>query len=89
LRYILLAYVFMSVITFLGFGWDKRAARLGRWRVRESTLHACEALGGFPGALAGQQVFRHKTSKRGYLLVLWAIIVLHAIVWFWWLWSRN
>ena len=89
LRYLLLAYVVMSLITFVCFGWDKRAARLGRWRVRESTLHGLELLGGFPGTLVGQRVFRHKTYKRSYRLVLWAIIALHAIAWFWWLWSRN
>ena len=89
LSIVLCVYLVSSATTFVAFGWDKRAARRGQWRVRESTLHVLELLGGFPGALVAQQVFRHKSFKRSYRLVLWAIIVLHALAWFWWLWSRS
>jgi uncharacterized membrane protein YsdA (DUF1294 family) len=47
--------------------------------VPESTLHLMELLGGWPGALAGQRVFRHKSRKRSYRITLWLIVVLHVL----------
>jgi hypothetical protein len=40
----------VSLITFVAYALDKRAARLGRPRTPESTLHVPELLGGWPGA---------------------------------------
>ena len=59
-------------------GWDKRRARRGSRRVPEAVLHALELVGGWPGALLGMRWFRHKTHKRAYRRVTFAIIALHA-----------
>ncbi|MEM6911823.1 MAG: DUF1294 domain-containing protein [Verrucomicrobiota bacterium] len=48
-------------------------------RVPESVLHTVELLGGWPTALATQQLIRHKTRKISYQVVLWAIITLYLI----------
>ena len=77
-------YGLMSAVT-LGLYWmDKERARAGAWRVSESTLHVCELLGGWPGALIGQRAFRHKTRKQPYVFVLWIIVGLHLAAWTWW-----
>lgn len=76
---ILIVYGVMSLVTFVLFGIDKRAAIRGQWRIPEATLHFCELLGGWPGALAAQRVFHHKSRKVSYRLVLWAIIVAHLV----------
>lgn len=68
-----------SVVTFSAYGIDKRAATKRRRRIPERTLHTMELLGGWPGALLGQRVFRHKTHKTSYRLVLWGIIALHLL----------
>ncbi len=82
---ILTAYAVMSAVTFVAFWVDKRAAARNRWRTPEATLHLLELFGGWPGALLGQHVLRHKSSKARYRLALWAIIVLHAAAWLaWW-----
>ena len=60
---------------------DKRSAETGRWRTPENTLHITELLGGWPGALVAQQVFRHKTRKVSFQVVVWLIIGLHQLVW--------
>ncbi len=72
----------MSVVAFGAMGLDKRAARRGRPRWRESRLHWLEGLGGAPGSLLGQQVFRHKTRKWGYQAVFWLIVLGHAALWY-------
>ena len=71
----------MSVVALGALGFDKQRARGGGRRVPEKTLHLLEALGGWPGALVGVRLFRHKSSKPAYLVVLWLIVVLHAAGW--------
>ena len=51
-------YGLMSLITFAVYYLDKRAARLGRPRTPEVTLHVLELLGGWPGALLAQRLER-------------------------------
>jgi uncharacterized membrane protein YsdA (DUF1294 family) len=68
----------MSFATFVAYGLDKRRAGQGRRRVRESTLHWMALLGGWPGALAGQRFFRHKTKKLRFRVVLWLVAVAHV-----------
>lgn len=54
-------------------------------RIPERTLHTLELLGGWPGALVGQQLFKHKRSKAPYMRVFWVIVLLHVAAWTWWL----
>ncbi|MFK7818425.1 MAG: DUF1294 domain-containing protein [Planctomycetaceae bacterium] len=68
----------MSLICFIAYGIDKRRANLQKHRISEKHLHLLEAFGGWPGAVLGQQMFRHKTIKMSFRLVLWAIILLHV-----------
>jgi len=86
---ILIVYAVASVITFFAYGLDKRAARRGRWRTPEATLHLLELLGGFPGAMLAQRIFRHKRGKVSYLIVFWLIVAMHAAGWATWIWLRS
>ena len=56
-------YVVASVLAFVLYGVDKRAAVAGSRRIPEATLHLVAVLGGWPGAVVAQTVFRHKTQK--------------------------
>jgi uncharacterized membrane protein YsdA (DUF1294 family) len=76
-------YVPLSAVTFALYGIDKRRAVRNRRRIKESHLHACELLGGWPGALVAQRVFRHKWRKTRYMVVFWSVVVLHLLVWGW------
>ena len=75
------AYGLMSLITFAVYYLDKRAARLGRPRTPEATLHVLELLGGWPGALLAQRLIRHKNAKVGYQVVFWLIVAMHVAGW--------
>ena len=70
----------MSLFTFVVYGWDKRQARMEGQRVPEKKLHMLALLGGWPGAIAGRQVFRHKTRKTGFTLLTFAIVAVHVVV---------
>lgn len=74
-------YPLMSLITFALYGYDKKQARSQGQRTPEKVLHAAELLGGWPGALVAQQVFRHKTRKFSYQVVFWLVVLLHELFW--------
>lgn len=76
------AYLLMSLLTYAVYAADKTAARQGRQRVPERTLHLLALFGGWPGALLAQQRLRHKTRKAGFQLVFWLIVFCHAAVLF-------
>ena len=75
---VLAVFGLMSLVTFVTFGWDKRAAIKKRRRVPERRLHQLELAGGWPGALAGMRVFRHKRAKAAYTRITWGIVALHC-----------
>lgn len=77
----LFLYVFLSALTILFYGADKKRALRNRWRIPEVYLHILELLGGWPGALLAQKDFRHKLTKGTYQKVFWAIVALHGLVW--------
>jgi uncharacterized membrane protein YsdA (DUF1294 family) len=67
-------YGVLSLVALVLYRADKRAAQDGEWRTRESTLHLVALLGGWPGALAGRRLFRHKTRKQPFVTVLWLTV---------------
>ena len=76
-----LIFAAMSLLAFCLYGADKRRARQGRWRIRESTLLAVSFLGGSAGALLAMRLFHHKTRHWyfravGILGLLWQIPLL-------------
>jgi uncharacterized membrane protein YsdA (DUF1294 family)/cold shock CspA family protein len=76
-------YLAASVVAFLAYALDKSAAKNDQWRMKESTLHLIGLAGGWPGALAAQRLFRHKSSKPSFQLVSRATVVLNcgALAW--------
>ena len=64
----------ISIMTLLFYGYDKYQSMHQGFRVPEIILHAVTLAGGTPGALLGQQIFRHKTSKRSFRLWLGLIV---------------
>ena len=70
------AFLALNLAAFALFGIDKAKARVGAWRVAESTLLMLAFVGGTLGAYAGRAVFRHKTRKQPFNSNLFAIAVL-------------
>ena len=72
---IALVYLVASAVAFLMYWADKSAARRGRRRIPEKSLHMASLLGGWPGALLAQKQFRHKTIKQPFQTVFWLTVV--------------
>jgi uncharacterized membrane protein YsdA (DUF1294 family) len=81
LRVLLGVYILMSLVAFIAFAVDKRAAARGLRRTPERVLHTMELLGGWPGALLAVYLLRHKSAKLRYRLVQWGIVASHAAAW--------
>lgn len=75
----------ISIVTFITYALDKRAARRGHLtnpparRIRERTLHILEVLGGWPGALLAQRLLRHKTVDTSFRRVFFLAVAGHLL----------
>ena len=82
-------YSVLSLITFLIYRSDKRRAQQSERRFSEKSLQLFALLGGWPGALLAQQLFRHKTRKVSFRLLFWFIVSLHLAFWCDWFLSGG
>jgi uncharacterized membrane protein YsdA (DUF1294 family)/cold shock CspA family protein len=70
-------YGVASVACFCGYGLDKSAASHQSWRVSETILLLVGLVGGWPGAIIGQEVFRHKTQKKAFRTLFWMSVAIN------------
>lgn len=73
-------YGALSLITFITYAWDKRAAQRGDQRIPERHLHLLALAGGWPGAWLAQQSLRHKTRKAGFRAVFFLLAIANCLV---------
>jgi len=83
-RLVWIGYLGASLLTFMVYALDKSAAKAGRWRVSERTLHLLALFGGWPGALLAQQWLRHKTSKPGFIAMFWLTVWVNVAAYLAW-----
>jgi uncharacterized membrane protein YsdA (DUF1294 family) len=82
-------YVVASGLAFVAYRRDKSAAREQRPRTPERRLHLIALLGGWPGALAAQQVLRHKSAKPSFRLVFRLTVLANCGALGAWLWLAR
>jgi uncharacterized membrane protein YsdA (DUF1294 family) len=78
----------VNLATIALYGYDKAIAGGTRTRVPEKVLHLLALVGGSPGALLAQTLFRHKTVKASFRRTFWLILLfqltaLGAAFWYW------
>jgi uncharacterized membrane protein YsdA (DUF1294 family) len=73
-----IVYGVMSSVAFILYGVDKYAAIKGGQRIPENRLHLCSLLGGWPGALLAQSMFRHKTRKQSFQMQFWLVSLINS-----------
>lgn len=70
----------INAITVAVYAYDKLASNfLSKYRISEFTLLAFGLMGGWIGAILGQQFFRHKTRKQPFQNLFKCSIVGHII----------
>ncbi len=73
-------FLLANVLTLAIYGIDKTAARKTWRRVPESTLLVFGVVGGWPGAIVGQQLFRHKTQKQPFKTYFIVSVIVSTLV---------
>ena len=79
-----LLYAAASALCFAFYAIDKAAARAGRDRIPESMLLSLGFIGGWPGAIVAQQLYRHKTAKLAFRLRFWLGVAANVAIFVWW-----
>lgn len=71
-----------NVIVFFAYGIDKAAAyfNMRNCRIPENVLLLGGLIGGWIGAICGQQLFRHKTREQPFQTLFIVTIVLHTVL---------
>jgi uncharacterized membrane protein YsdA (DUF1294 family)/cold shock CspA family protein len=75
--FVLFGYIGLSFLALFIYAFDKSAAVSSSWRIPEDILHFLSLAGGWPGALLAQQILRHKTSKKSFVIVFWLTVALN------------
>ncbi|MCH2546481.1 MAG: DUF1294 domain-containing protein [Alphaproteobacteria bacterium] len=70
----------ISLFTFAAYGYDKQAARHGKWRISERSLKHMTWVGGTIGAFFGQRFFRHKLRKRKFIRIYIATLLAQLLL---------
>lgn len=73
----LVVYGAGSIVTFIGYALDKRAAQQRQWRISETILLLLGLVGGWPGAILAQELFRHKTKKIAFRTLFWISVAVN------------
>ena len=90
LHYLFLpAYIVASCLAYMTYAFDKAASMQGKWRTEESALHLVSLLGGWPGAMLAQRMFRHKTRKRSFQVTYWLTVALNCAALGWVLYPEE
>ena len=82
--YLLLIWLgVLSALAFVLFGWDKLMAKKHRRRIPEAALLGCALAGGSAGAALGMALFRHKTRKPPFPVLVPLALLAHAALLAW------
>ena len=81
-----LYFIVINLLTFLLYGLDKYKAIRQEWRILERALLLMAFVGGAFGALSAMRIFRHKTRKGRFRLMiplfclLWGYVIVHKVL---------
>lgn len=78
--YLIYFILLINAITFLAYAVDKFKAKRNQSRISEKCLHLLALLGGSAGALAGQKIFRHKTTKKSFQWIFRSIVFFQVLI---------
>lgn len=78
--------ILINLLTFLLYGLDKYKAIRQEWRIPERALLLMAFVGGAFGALSAMRIFRHKTRKGRFKLMiplfclLWGYVIVYKVL---------
>jgi len=83
MEYLLCYLLIINALAFLLMYADKRKARKNQWRIPERVLLGTALIGGSLGAMAGMQMFRHKTKHLKFVIGVPVMLAGHILLLIW------
>lgn len=80
MQFFIYYFIIINILAFFLMGIDKKKAQMGAWRIPEKTLFFSAIIGGSIGAIAGMQLFRHKTKHKTFVIGMPAILIVQLIL---------
>jgi uncharacterized membrane protein YsdA (DUF1294 family) len=72
-------FIVLNIVVFASFGKDKLSAKMGWRRTPETTFLTLGLFGAFPAILIGRKLFKHKTTKRKFIVPMWGLFIVQLI----------
>lgn len=79
-QWVTIYLVFINVMTFFVYWWDKWKAEHKRWRTPELTLLLWAGIGGSIGAWIAMHLLHHKTRHKKFVYGIPLILAAHTLV---------
>ncbi len=70
-------YIIINIFASVLCVYDKKAAIYKRKRIPEKTLFGISLVGGAPGFYISMRIFRHKTKKRQFQIIIPLFMIIH------------
>ena len=80
MKYLILYYGFINVLSFMLYALDKHKAKKHQYRISEKTLLFSSFAGGAIGALLAMFVFHHKTKHWYFMLLVPLSLIVHILL---------
>lgn len=80
IKYILIYFGLINLISFILFFIDKQKAKRDKWRIQEKTLHISSFLGGTLGSIAAMILFHHKTKKPAFVAITALALIFNIFI---------
>lgn len=80
IQIIYIYFLIINSISFTLYGIDKYKAKNGKYRISEFTLLLTTVLGGFLGTSLSMILFKHKLSKKYFIITTTVITVIYLIL---------
>jgi uncharacterized membrane protein YsdA (DUF1294 family) len=83
MEYLVYYLLIINALAFLLMYVDKRKAQKNLWRIPERVLLGTALIGGSLGAMAGMQIFRHKTQHLKFVIGIPTMLTGHILLLIW------
>lgn len=79
-KFALFIILALSILCFVLVFVDKKRAIDGKYRIKESRLFLISFFGGALGCLVGMYIFRHKTKKQSFTVIIPIFLFVHIVL---------
>ncbi|NLY21597.1 MAG: DUF1294 domain-containing protein [Tissierellia bacterium] len=73
-------FIIINIIAFFAYFIDKSKAKKNKYRISENSLLFLALIGGGAGSIIGMSLFRHKTQKLKFTILVPLLTVINIFI---------